>query len=330
MHVFPSIWVGIIGFAIIMYVWLDGFDLGLGIMTFFMPHEHDRDIMVSTIMPVWDGNETWLVFGGAALYGAFPLAFSILLPKLYIPLLIMVCALLFRGVAFEFRLKEPKTKRMWELAFFLGSLVAAFIQGVMLGTFVIGFYPETIVATHYEWLTPFSLICGVAVVFGYVLLGSNWLIAKTEGDLQQTCFKVSKISLIVVTFFAVVISLWTPWLDVAIKDRWFNPEWIFYLALLPLATAVLIFFHWQALRKKYEYQPFFLSIGIFLLCYLGFIISSWPYIVPRYLMFSEASAPTVSLIFMTIGTAFMMPILLYYTFHSYRMFHGKVTKPLNY
>jgi cytochrome d ubiquinol oxidase subunit II len=327
MEVFPTIWLALIGFGIIMYVILDGFDLGVGILSFFMPKEQDRDLMISTIMPVWDGNETWLVFGAAALYGAFPDAFSTLLPKFYVPIFIMLCSLLLRGVSFEFLHREKKTKRLWELAFFVGSLIATFIQGVILGTFVGGFNPDTVV--HYAWLTPFSFTCGAALVFGYVLLGSNWLIMKTEDSLQQTCFKVSKIALIVIALFAFVISVWTPWLDPAIKERWFNPEWMFYLAILPLAGLVAVFLHWQALEKKREAWPFFLSVAIFLLCYLGFAISSWPYIVPRYMTFVEAAAPDGSLIFMTIGAVVMLPLLLFYTFHSYRVFHGKVKNPLS-
>lgn len=333
MHVsLAFIWLGLIGFAIIMYVILDGFDLGIGIMSIFINDEHQRDIMISTILPVWDGNETWLVLGGAALYGAFPLAFATLLPALYIPILIMVCALLFRGVAFEFRLKADTSKFVWEYSFFFGSLLAAFIQGVMLGTFVQGFTFEKGVQTvsAMQWFTPFSLTCGVAVIFGYVLLGSNWLIAKTVGSLQQQAYKFSKITLIVVAVFAVAISAWSPFVDPKLWQRWFHPENVYYLAFLPFFTSIAFTVHLIALIRKQEFSPFYLSVVIFLLCYLGFIISSWPYIVPRSITYVQAAAPQSSLLFMLVGACIMLPVLLYYTFHAYQIFQGKVTEVIGY
>lgn len=326
-HLLAFIWLGIIGFVIIMYVILDGFALGVGILSIFNTNEHERDIMISSVMPVWDGNQTWLVLGGATLYGAFPLAFSTILPILYIPILIMVASLLFRGVVFEFRLKAERSKRLWEIAFFCGSLMATLAQGVMLGSFVEGYHDNV---GHYQWFTPFAVTCGVALAFGYALLASNWLIAKTEGDLQNHSYITAKICLIAIAFFGIAISLWSPFVDPHIQARWFNPRLIGYLAVLPALTALVFFLHWVALKTRKEYSPFWLSICIFLFCYLGFVISVWPYIVPRTIVYTKAAAPETSLIFMLVGTVIMLPVLLYYTYHSYYIFRGKVTDVIAY
>ncbi len=321
-------WAGIIGFGIILYIILDGFDLGIGILSLFFRDEHDRDLMVSTILPTWDGNETWLVFGGAALYGAFPIAFSIILPLLYIPILIMIIALLFRGVAFEFRLKAIKTKYFWDICFFVGSLFATIAQGLVLGTFVQGFKPLS--DGMPMWINPFGITCAIALIFGYALLGSNRLIIKTVGQLQRKCFSISTVLQYVVFFFLVIVSAWSPFLDPAIMQRWFNPIYMPYLALLPMTAILLLAAHWYALRKKYEHIPFVTSVGVFLVSYAGFVISCYPYIVPRYITYLQAASDVSSLRFMLVGACIMLPILLYYTFHSYQIFKGKVTERIGY
>jgi len=324
-------WIGIIAFAIIMYVILDGFDLGIGILSPFFSKDH-RDLMISTIMPVWDGNETWLVFGGASLYGAFPLAFSTLLPTLYLPIMLMVISLIFRGVAFEFRLKSDTDKKIWDISFFCGSLVATFLQGMVLGAFVQGFHPNISPRTayFYEWLSPFTITCGFALIFGYALLGATWLISKTTEDLQHKCYFAAKVLLIIIAILAVGISCWTPFIDTDIKERWLNLHTIGYLALLPLASVVIWLLNWFSLVKRHEYRPFWLTIGIFLTCYAGFVISSWPFIVPRTVPYWQAAAPRSSLLFMLVGALIMLPVLLYYTYHSYRIFRGKVTHVIHY
>lgn len=331
MDVLPLIWIGIIAFGIIMYVILDGFDLGIGILSIFFD-ENDRDLMVSAILPVWDGNETWLVFGGAALYGAFPTAFSIILPAVYIPLLMMVLALLFRGAAFEFRLKAIKSKSFWDICFFSGSLVATIAQGLILGTFVNGFqldYDYSALVFH-QWFNLFGIGCAIALIFGYVLLGSNRLIAKTTGHLQKECFKISRTIQYLILLAVIMVSVWSPFLAYQIKERWFNPQYMAYLAILPFITVIAIGVHWYALRKRYEYVPFWASIVIFLMCYIGFIISCYPYIVPRYITYIQAAANRTSLLFMLIGACVMMPPLLFYTYYSYRIFKGKVTEKIGY
>lgn len=326
MNILALSWCGIIAFGVIMYVILGGFDLGIGIMSIFFKEEKERDLLVSAILPVWDGNQTWLVFGGAALYGAFPVAFSAILPLMYIPILIMVIALLFRGVSFEFRLKAIKTKRFWEICIFLGSVFATIAQGLILGTFVQGFNLSTNATVIDQWFNPFGMACALALIGGYILLGANFLIIKTEGKLQAKSYAISsKIQYLILAGF-IMVSVWSPFLDPAIKQRWFNPQNIPYLAILPIITLLLLFTHRYALKKHFEYLPFWCAIGMFLMCYLGFIISSYPYIVPREITYQAAAADKSSLLFMLVGVCIMMPPLLYYTYYSYKIFRGKVTQ----
>jgi cytochrome d ubiquinol oxidase subunit II len=320
------IWSGIIAFGIILYVILDGFDLGIGIlMPFFSPH-NDRDIMVSTILPVWDGNETWLVFG-------FPLAFSIILPLIYLPIFFMVLGLLFRGVAFEFRLKVPDEKKhLWDYCFFIGSLIATFSQGFILGIFIKGFgiYEGKIAINSVEWLDPFNFFCAIALVFGYVLLGSNRIISKTEGELQKKCFQISSKVQYLIFLACLIVSIWTPYLDKALAEKWFDPNQMRYLFFLPLLTFIFSVAHYYALRKKYEHIPFWCGVGIFVCCYIGFIFSSYPYIVPRHITYLQAAAPQSTLLFMLVGALIMLPVLLYYTYYAYKIFGGKVSNKLGY
>ncbi|MCE3238352.1 MAG: cydB [Gammaproteobacteria bacterium] len=320
------IWCGIIAFGVIMYVILGGFDLGIGIMSIFFKEEKERDLLMSAILPVWDGNQTWLVFGGATLYGAFPAAFSAILPLMYIPLLIMVIALLFRGVSFEFRLKAIRTKRFWEFCIFLGSVSATMAQGFILGTFVQGFNLSATAGSIEQWFNPFGLACAIALVFGYVLLGSNFLIIKTVGALQEKSYTLSGKIQYIILAACIMVSVWSPFLDPSIRQRWFNPDYIGYLAILPFLTMIFLITHGVAIRKKYEYLPFWSAIGMFLMCYFGFIISSYPYIVPRQITYTEAAADKSSLLFMLVGVCMMLPPLLYYTYYSYRIFRGKVTQ----
>jgi cytochrome d ubiquinol oxidase subunit II len=329
-EVLASAWVVIIGFCIIMYVLLDGFDLGIGILFPFFPDSHDRNIMVSTVLPVWDGNQTWLVLGAASLYGSFPSAFSLLLPALYMPLLMMVIALLFRGITFEFRLKTKGSLRKWDILFFLSSTLVTLTQGLMLGTFVKGFTlgPDNTLLFHL--FTPFNIACAAALLFGYPLLGATWIIAKTTGNLQKRMFYVARIALVGVVSFLVIISLWTPFIDSHLQQLWFNPAYIFKLALLPLVTGLLILYFIYALNKRREYILFWLTLGIFICAYIGFGISSYPYIVPHVLTIWQMAAPKSSLLFMLIGALLLLPVLLAYTSYSYYVFRGKVTESIEY
>lgn len=319
------IWAGIISFGIIMYVLLDGFDLGIGILFPFIKDHAQHDVMMNTVAPVWDGNETWLVLGGAALYAAFPIAYSVLLPTLYMPIMMMLAALIFRGVAFEFRFKAERARWLWDTAFVVGSTVAAFAQGVILGTFVKG-YGTTLPAAFsaYQWLTPFSVMTGIAVVVGYALLGATWLIMKTDGDLQHKMFKAAKVLLIAMGIFLALVSLWTPIMLPIVMERWFTWPHFLYLAPLPILTGIAGLYALYALYERYEVMPFVLAICLFILAYIGFCISEWPYIIPHSVTFWEAAAPASSLKFTLVGVVILLPVLLAYTFYSYRVFSGKV------
>ena len=326
------IWAGIIAFGIIMYVILDGFDLGIGILSLFVENDEDRDLMISTIMPVWDGNETWLVFGGAALYGAFPRAFSEILPAAYLPIYIMVLALLFRGVAFEFRLKATWSKKIWDYAFFGGSLVAIIMQGELLAMFVQGFTlnEQGHVVANVPWLNPFGIFCGLALVIGYTLLAADWLIIKTVGNLQKFCYKVASYAQYLLLACAIIVSVWSPFLDPEIFAKWFKLDLMPILAILPAITLYAVYRHWIAIKNAQEDQPFKWAVTVFIMCYLGFAYSCYPYIIPRSITYMEAAAEPESLIFLTYGAIVMLPALLYYTYYSYKVFRGKVTKKLEY
>lgn len=319
-------WAGILAFVIIMYVVLDGFDLGIGILFPWVHDEHYRDIMMQTAIPVWDGNETWMVLGGALLYGAFPIVYSTLLPTLYMPLMLMLAALIFRGVAFEFRFKANNFRYRWSIAFAAGSIIAAFCQGLILGTFIQGYgiSDSFLIVENYQWLTPFTLFTGIAVVFGYGLLGASWLIARTSDALQDKMYLFAKRLLIVIAFSLGVVSLWTPFIDLHIWHRWFSLPNLFYLLPLPLMSIIVIGYIWFTINRRYHWQPFILSIVLFLLAYVGFCISLWPYLIPYRITFWEAASAHSSLIFLLIGTSILLPILLSYTIYTYRIFRGKV------
>lgn len=331
-ELFAWFWIAIIAFAVIMYVILDGFDLGIGMLSVFVRSDADRDVMISAILPFWDGNETWLVFGVAALYGAFPKAFGVVMPALYAPMLIMVVALLFRGVSFEFRIKAGRSKRLWDYAFFGGSLLAIMMQGMILGTFIQGFSLQHLGAhlSWTKWLNPFGVFCAVALMFGYMQLGANFLMSKTHGKVQRMSFRVAGWTQFVVIAAAFVASVWSPFLDASIMQRWFDPGNMPLLSIFPILCALFWLLHFRAHKAKQEHTPFWMTVGVFVTCYFGFIVSCYPYIVPRVLDFRDAIATMAALKFMTVGAIIMMPVLVFYTVYAYRVFRGKVTGPLHY
>jgi cytochrome d ubiquinol oxidase subunit II len=332
-QILPLLWALLIALGVIIYVILDGFDLGIGILFPWIRDLEHRGVMINTIAPVWDGNETWLVFGGATLYGAFPLAYSTLLPALYMPIMVMLGALVFRGVAFEFRFKAYRSRFIWDLAFAGGSTAAAFCQGLILGSFIQGNMLVKGFEQSYVWLTPFSMITGIAVVFGYALLGSTWLIMKTEADLQKDMYQAAKILLFFVALFMFIISLWTPFIHPEIKNRWFSLPNFFYLLPLPIVTFITTLLEVYALKStkpSMEKVPFLLTICLFIFCYIGLGISTWPYIIPRQLTFWEAAANDTSLLFQLVGTIILLPVLITYSIYAYRVFRGKVTSDMGY
>lgn len=319
------IWAAVIAFAVAMYVLMDGFDLGVGILFPFGHGEDERDVMMNTIAPVWDANETWLVLGGGGLLAAFPLAYAIIMPALYFPVLIMLIALVFRGVAFEFRFKSHH-RRLWGIAFCAGSIVATFAQGLVLGGFIQGIAVEGrhFAGGAFDWLSPFALVVGVALVAGYGLLGATWLILKTEGDLQARCYRLAYPLLACMIAFIVVVSVWTPLSDPRIAERWFSWPNLLYLSPVPLVTAAAVFALLFVLRRRAQVMPFVLSLGLFLLGYLGLGISFWPYVVPPSVTVWQAAAAPSSQLFLLIGVLILMPFVLFYTGYSYFVFRGKV------
>jgi cytochrome bd ubiquinol oxidase subunit II len=322
----PLLWAAIIVVGVVMYVLLDGFDLGVGILFPFLPTDQDRDLAMNSVAPIWDGNETWLVLGGAGLFATFPLAYAVILPGTYLPLLIMLLGLIFRGVAFEFRFKAQKSRHWWDKAFHYGSLAATVAQGLVLGTFIQGFEVENrqFMGSMLDWLTPFSLMTGAALISGYALLGASWLIMKTEGPLQDRCYRLARGLLLAVLLFVGIVSLWTPLLNPEIADRWFSWPNIAFLSPVPIVTALVAFSLWRALEGQREVLPFVLSMALFLLSFLGLGISLWPNIIPPDISIWEAAAPPETQIFVLIGTAILLPIILAYTGFTYYVFRGKV------
>jgi cytochrome bd ubiquinol oxidase subunit II len=321
------LWTILLGLAVFYYVVFDGFDLGVGMLYGLVPGAEARAMVMNSVAPVWDGNETWLIFGGIGLLAAFPLAFAIIIPAVYFPILMMLLALVFRGVAFEFRFKHPALRKFWDGAFCGGSLVATFAQGVVLGTFIQGFNVDGrhFAGTSFDWLAPFPLAIGVSLMFGYGLLGACWLILKTEGELQDWARRAAAICLVAVLVAIAAVSIWTPLAHPQIARRWFSWPNIALLSPVPIVTALIALGEWEALRRRHELTPFLGAIALFLMSFVGIAISLWPMIVPyRYTLWEAASAESTQA-FLLIGTLFLLPIILMYTAWSYWVFRGKVT-----
>jgi cytochrome bd ubiquinol oxidase subunit II len=327
------IWTALLALAVFYYVVFDGFDLGVGILYGFLGSEADRRLAMNSIAPIWDGNETWLVFGGLGLLVAFPLAFAIIIPAVYFPILVMLLALVFRGVAFEFRFKHPRMRRFWDAAFCGGAILATFAQGVVLGTFIEGFKVDGrhFAGTSFDWLSPFPLAIGLALIFGYSLLGAGWLILKTEGDLQNWARQAGTLCLILVLAAILGVSIWTPISNADIARRWLTWPNIGFLSPVPIITALIAVGEWYALKQRqHELMPFLGAIGLFLMSFIGIAISLWPMIVPyHYTLWEAASSPSTQA-FMLIGTLFLLPIILMYTAWSYWVFRGKVSETFGY
>ena len=322
----PLIWIGLIGTAVALYVILDGFDLGIGILFPFFKSEQDRDLMMNTVAPFWDGNETWLVLGGAGLLVAFPLAYALIMPAFYLPIIIMLIALVFRGVAFEFRWVAKPNHSKWDFAFTWGSTIAAFAQGIVLGGLLQGVTVENNVYAggSFDWLAPFPVFTGFAVVCGYALLGATWLNMKVEGLLARNNRLLAKKLLIVVLVAMGVVSLWTPYISERIFDRWFSFPNLLYLAPIPLVTLAVAVFIWRTLNQGREVLPFVLTIVLFLLGYIGLAVSNIPLLVPPSVTVWEAAASPQSQLFMLVGTSFMLPVILGSTVFVYWTFRGKI------
>jgi cytochrome bd ubiquinol oxidase subunit II len=327
----PLIWAGILGVAVASYVILDGFDLGIGILFPFAKDDAERDRMLASIAPFWDGNETWLVLGGGGLLVAFPRAYSILMPAFYLPLIVMLLALVFRGVTFEFRALAQR-KPFWNVVFAAGSTLAGFCQGLVLGGLVQGVKIENGVYAGgpFDWATPFGLVCGLGVVAGYALLGACWLMLKTDGDMAFRAAEKAKVLLIAVLVFMAAVSIYTPLTIPRIAERWFAMPNLLYLAPVPILTALVAFAEWRWIEARRDAAPFLSSIALFLLGYLGLVISTFPYIVPPTLTIQDAAAAPSSQLFMLIGTVILLPLILGYTALTYWLFRGKVREGATY
>jgi cytochrome d ubiquinol oxidase subunit II len=321
----PVIWATLIGTAVALYVILDGFDLGIGILFPTAHSESERDQMMRSIAPFWDGNETWLILGGGGLWVAFPRAYAVIMPALYLPVIVMLLALVFRGVAFEFR-SVSRSKVSWNFAFTFGSTVAAFCQGVILAGLVHGIRVENgaYAGGSFDWATPFALLCGLGVVAGYALLGATWLVMKTEGPIAERAREQAQRLLVGVLVFMAAVSLWTPYAFPPIAQRWFSLPNFYFLWPVPVATALIAFAGWRALHRGGDFVPFVASIGLFLLGYLGLVISWFPYLVPPSLTVWQTAAVPASQIFMLLGTLVFLPLALGYTALVYWLFRGKV------
>jgi cytochrome d ubiquinol oxidase subunit II len=323
----PVIWAVIIAFGLMMYVVMDGFDLGIGILFPFIRNRVDRDVMVNTVAPVWDGNETWLVLGGSALLAAFPFAYSVLLSALYVPVLLMLAGLIWRGVAFEFRFKaDDAHKPFWDKAFVWGSYIATFSQGVMLGAFINGFKVTGVSYSggSFDWLTPFSLFTGAGLVVAYALLGATWLILKTEGELQRRLKVLARPTVLVLLAVIVVVSVWTPLAHPSIAARWFSFPNIVIFSPVPLLVFATTWLMIRVLREETHASPFLLALLLLFLGYSGFAISVWPNVIPPAISIRQAAGPPESMGFALVGALFVIPFVLAYTVMSYYVFRGKV------
>ncbi len=322
----------IIAFAVFAYVVMDGFDLGVALLFPLHPERAHRDVMMNSVAPVWDGNETWLVLGGGALFAAFPLAYAILMPALYVPLVAMLLGLVFRGVAFEFRWRTERGRFLWDFAFFGGSLIAALAQGIALGAILQG---VTVSGRGYgggwwDWLTPFTLLTGLAVVSGYALLGATWLVMKTSEELQHSAFRWSRWLGFSTLGFIVAVSLATPFLEGQYWQRWFAWPGILVAAPVPLAVAGIAVLLFRSIFHKREVLPFLLTLLLFLLCFVGLGISIWPDVVPGRVTIWQAAAPHASQAFMLVGVSILIPVILIYTAYAYWIFRGKVDPEASY
>jgi cytochrome bd ubiquinol oxidase subunit II len=322
-----TLWAFIIAFAVFVYVVMDGFDLGLGILFAVFPNKRDRDVIMNSVAPVWDGNETWLVLGGGGLMAAFPLAYAVLMPALYTPLIAMLIGLTFRGVAFEFRWRTRNREvNRWDIAFAGGSLLATLAQGIALGAILQGVHVE---GRHYaggwwDWLTPFSILTGLALAVGYSLLGATWLVLKTEGELRDRAYHLSWYLLFAMLGAIGAVSIATPFLDIQYAQRWFSWPNMILTAPVPIAVAGVTVLLLRGLAAKRDSQPFFLVLALFALSYAGLGISMYPYIVPQSITIWQAAAPENSQIFMLFGVAVLVPLILGYTAWAYWVFRGKV------
>ena len=324
----PQVWFVILALFLFLYVMLDGFDLGVGILSLTASTEERRGILMTSLSNVWDANETWLVLMGGALFGAFPLAYGTILQALYIPITIMLFGLIFRAVAFEFR-EHSNHKLFWNLAFGVGSFLAALGQGFALGGILESISVDSsghFIGSTWEWLSWQSVLVTLTLIQGYVLIGSTYLITKTDGELQETHYRTAKIAAFTTLIGAVLITITTPIFYVSARERLFSAPLVYVFALIPLLGVSLIALLLRSLGERRERSPFVWTILLFLLTFLGLGLIVFPYIIPTEITIYEAAAAPSSLVFMIIFIGFLIPIMLAYNIYQYIVFRGKVTK----
>ena len=320
------IWAFIIAFAVFMYVVMDGFDLGIGLLFPAFARGEERDQAMNAIAPLWDGNETWLVLGGGGLLAAFPLAYALILPATYPLVIAMLLGLVFRGVAFEFRWRDPRHQPGWDVAFTAGSFVAALSQGMILGALLQGIKVSgrAYAGGWLDWLTPFSLLCGAGTVGGYALLGATFLAIKVEGRAEDHAFRLARIAAIAMLGMMIAVSLATPLLAGQYWRRWFTMPTILFAGLVPILCGAMFVALFRSIAKRRRYAPFLLTLGLFALGMAGLGVSMWPYVIPTSVTIWQAAAPERSQAFMLVGTLIVMPMILAYTGWAYWVFRGKV------
>ncbi|HBQ97001.1 MULTISPECIES: cytochrome d ubiquinol oxidase subunit II [Roseofilum] len=323
----PQLWFFILGLFLFLYVLLDGFDLGVGILSITSSSEERRSLLMTSLGNVWDANETWLVLMGGSLFGAFPLAYGTVLNALYLPAVIMVVGLLFRAVSFEFR-ENSERKFFWNYAFGIGSFLAALGQGFALGTVFEGINVDAaghFIGGPFDWLTWRSVLVALTLIQGYVLIGSTYLIMKTTGELQQTHFKTAKIATLTTFLGAVFITISTPIFYDSVRSRLFEPPQVYLFSLIPVACILLVFLLYRSLQQEREFTPLLWTVLLFFSSFLGLGFLIFPYIIPPSITIYQAASDTSSLVFMIIFVGFLIPILLAYTLYNYVVFRGKIT-----
>jgi cytochrome bd ubiquinol oxidase subunit II len=323
-------WVAIVALTTLLYVVLDGFDLGVGILFGFTRNEEARRKMLSAVSPVWDGNETWLIFTGTILWGAFPKVYATLLSAFYLPIILMLGALILRGVAFEFRSKALGSRWVWDIGFSCGSLIAAFVQGVAVGALAKGL---PMADGHYAggtfgWFSAFACLCGIGLCLGYALLGAGWLVLKCEGSLRERAYGLLTPLTIAVLGFLAMAFVYALALNLRIMDRWLDRPFLFlFPAVGVVASAMLI----RGIKDRRDRQPFLMTVLIFLAAFGTLAVSFWPYMIPFAITIDQAASPPASLRFMFWGAGlFVTPLTLIYTATVYRVFRGKLVEDLHY
>ena len=326
-YLLPQVWFAILALFLFLYIMLDGFDLGVGILSVTASSEERRSILMTSLSNIWDANETWLVLMGGSLFGAFPLAYSTILNALYIPIFMMIFGFIFRGVAFEFR-EQATRKLFWNVAFGAGSFLAALGQGFALGGVLAGIKVDEyghFIGTSWDWLNLPSILVALTLIQGYVLIGSTYLVWKTTGELQQTHYKTAQIAAITTLIGAILITIATPIFYESARDRLFSQPLVYIFASIPVLGVILIWQLLQSLNEKAERTPFIWTILLFLLTFLGLALVVFPYIIPTEITIYQAAADPSSMVIMIIFIGALIPIMLFYNLYSYVVFRGKVT-----